>query len=325
MVATDVRQIGGLAVPQPLTSKGRELSLAPDAFGELRRSDDVRGDADALRERLAEDGYLLLPQLLDRELVLAARRVMCRQLADLGLLDPRYPVEEAVVSPEPGAADRLPGIMDRNTLVKANAPLWELLYAGRMIAFYEQVFRGPVTHFDYTWTRIVKPGGATPAHYDIVFMSRGTHNLVTAWTPLGDIDVPLGGLMLLEGSHKIGELRDGYGQSDVDTVCANRFDGAWLAPDGTRNRPADATGMLSDDHVMLQQRYGGRWLTAEYRAGDLLTFGMYTLHASIDNRTNRWRLSTDSRYQRAAEPADHRWMGEEPIGHGPNSARGVIC
>jgi len=32
---------------------------------------------------------------------------------------------------------------------------------------------------------------------------------------------------------------------------------------------------------------------------------------------DRLRISTDTRYQLASEPADERWSGEEPIGHGP--------
>jgi hypothetical protein len=327
MAAVETRRTGTLRVPIPLTSLGQDLDTSPEAFGELRRSDEIAHDMQALRARMAEDGYLYLPGYLDRDLVLEARRVLCHQLAERGLLDPRRPVEEAVVRPaeEGGLADRLGDMGSRNALVRANGPLMRLLYGGRMLAFYERFLGGPVRHFDYTWLRVVRPGGATAAHYDIVFMGRGTTNLYTAWTPLGDIDLQLGGLMVLEGSHRIEELRHGYGRTDVDTYCENRFDGAWLAPDGTRNRPEAASGYISRDHPGLQERLGGRWLTAEYRAGDLLTFTMYTAHASIDNRTDRWRLSTDSRYQLASEPVDGRWIGPDPIGHGPNAARGVIC
>jgi hypothetical protein len=77
--------------------------------------------------------------------------------------------------------------------------------------------------------------------------------------------------------------------------------------------------------VRLRETLGGRWLTAEFRMGDLLTFPMYTVHASLDNQTDRIRLSTDSRYQSAAEPADPRWIGEQPIAHGVAGRRGRIC
>jgi len=70
---------------------------------------------------------------------------------------------------------------------------------------------------------------------------------------------------------------------------------------------------------------GGRWLTSQYRAGDLLVFSMYTVHASLDNHSDRIRLSSDTRYQLASEPIDERWIGEAPSAHGRASKRGRIC
>ena len=76
---------------------------------------------------------------------------------------------------------------------------------------------------------------------------------------------------------------------------------------------------------MLRRKFGGRWLTTEYAAGDFLTFGMFLVHASLDNRTpNRLRLSSDSRYQRASEPVDDRWVGPRPPGHGTAGKRGRV-
>ena len=40
---------------------------------------------------------------------------------------------------------------------------------------------------------------------------------------------------------------------------------------------------------------------------------------------DRLRLSTDTRYQRATEPADERWIGEDPAAHGERGKRGLIC
>src|SRR5205809_6247777 len=79
-----------------LTSGGKRLDLSREAFGPLRRSDDVIGDTAALRARLQEDGYLYLPGCLPRDLVLEARRILCEQLAAKGILDPSAPLEEAV-------------------------------------------------------------------------------------------------------------------------------------------------------------------------------------------------------------------------------------
>ena len=42
---------------------------------------------------------------------------------------------------------------------------------------------------------------------------------------------------------------------------------------------------------------------------------MHTLHGSLDNTTDELRVSCDTRYQRADEPVDDRWMGDPPKGH----------
>lgn len=319
----------------PVVSRGQKLEQTPDALGELRRSDDLvrpaAGAADvarharALRERMAEDGYLLLPGYLDRDEVLGARRELCGQLAALDLLDPSRSPDEAVVNPRQPEA---PFTTRPAALARQNQALQRLLYArdGRMMRFYEAFFGEEVRHYDFTWLRVVRPGKGTASHCDIVFMGRGTTDLYTSWTPLGDIDHRLGGLIVLEGSHRKDDLKDTYCKTDVDTYCENRFDGAWTGPDGARNRPELATGAITEDHVGLRRQLGGRWLTTGFAAGDLLVFGMYLVHASLDNQTpDRIRLSSDSRYQRASEPADERWTGPEPPGHGPQSGRGVIC
>jgi ectoine hydroxylase-related dioxygenase (phytanoyl-CoA dioxygenase family) len=50
-------------------------------------------------------------------------------------------------------------------------------------------------------------------------------------------------------------------------------------------------------------------------AGDALIFGMFTMHGSLTNTTDRYRISVDTRYQLASEPVDERWIGKKPKGH----------
>jgi ectoine hydroxylase-related dioxygenase (phytanoyl-CoA dioxygenase family) len=59
--------------------------------------------------------------------------------------------------------------------------------------------------------------------------------------------------------------------------------------------------------------------------GDVIVFSMFTVHASLDNRSDRVRLSSDSRYQPASASADERWIGANPVGHGQAGKRGKIC
>jgi len=292
---------------------GHRLETEPDRFGALRSSIDAVDDPGELRRRMGEDGYLYLPGYLDRELVLAARRNICDRLAEQGALMPGTPPIEAVAAP--GVEFKF-----RPDLAEGNRPLDELLYSGRMIDFYVDFLGGDVRFFDFTWLRAVAPGRGTAPHGDSVFMNRGTTNLYTAWVPLGDISYELGGLIVLEGSHRLDEIRHDYGRQDVDSYCANHDDAALYAANQKW-----WNGALSDDPVALRAQLGGRWLTTEFRAGDLLTFTIYTVHGSLDNQSNRIRLSSDSRYQLAAEPIDERWVGDPPIGHGVAGKRGRIC
>lgn len=298
---------------QRLMASGHELDAGPEAFGQLRSSIDVAGDPATLRQRMQEDGYLFLPGYLDRDDVLAARAEIVGRLAEQGYLMPETPPREAVA--KPGTSLKFAPDFARD-----NEPLRELLYTGRMMDFYRQFLGGEVLHFDYTWLRAVAPGRGTAPHGDSVFMNRGTSNLYTAWVPIGDIDFVQGGLIVLERSHDLEDIKATYGQKDVDVFCENDDDAAQYA-----SGDKWWSGSLSDNPVDLRAQLQRRWLSAEFKAGDLLTFTLYTLHGSLDNQSDRIRLSSDSRYQLASEPADERWIGEQPIGHGAGAKRGMIC
>ena len=126
-------------------------------------------------------------------------------------------------------------------------------------------------------------------------MGRGTKNLLTVWTPLSDISFDMAPLLVLVGSHRFDVLKETYGKMDVDRD--------------------HVTGSFSYDPIELVDRYGGQWQTSEFKMGDVVILSMYTMHASLDNTLNRFRLSTDTRYQRADEPVDERWIGENPKAH----------
>ena len=78
-----------------LTSNGIPLDMSPDAFGELRESNNLLDDMPALRERMAEDGYLLLRNYLDQEWVMDARRAVLEVLAEHEMVDENHSLMEA--------------------------------------------------------------------------------------------------------------------------------------------------------------------------------------------------------------------------------------
>lgn len=290
-----------------------ELDSSPHRLGELRRSDDAIGDPRELQTRFQADGYLFLPGFLEREDVVDARESVLRVLQSEGALDSAFDWREARAKPGLDMAFR-PDLANGNREVEA------LVYSERVMGLYDGLLGGPAMHYDYTWLRAVAPGHATQPHYDIVYMGRGTKQICTAWVPMSDIPYEVGGLMVLEGSHRFEKLKSTYGTMDVDVHCENKPGTLAINDAGYHG-----FGALTDDPRALAEQYDARWLTAEFQMGDLLTFSMFTLHGSTDNRSEVIRLSTDSRYQLASEPADERWMGSNPMGHGPNARKGMIC
>ena len=305
------------AVTTPtLYYQGRQLNTAPTHFGTLTDSRDLVGDGDALRARMAADGYLYLPNVLDVEQVHAARHSILLKLQEEGALHPEHPLDAGIIAP---------GVhfTFRPDLANGNPVIHRLLYSGMIMEFMRDFLGGPVLHYDYTWLRAKAPGPntATSPHCDIVFMNRGTKQLYTVWTPLSDVPYDLGGLIVLENSHRQQEHLGEYWEFDVDTYCIDDKN------DAAHERWAwgKGGGSYSKDAIGVRQELGGRWLSTEYKAGDLLIFSMFTLHASLDNCTDRVRLSTDSRYQLASEAVDERWIGEHPIAHGPDAKKELIC
>jgi hypothetical protein len=295
-------------------SGGHQLDSRADAIGLLESSCDAHADCKVLQDHMAEDGYLFLRGCLDRGEVLTARHYILTRLAAEEQLD----LSASLMAGKPKPGTRL---QFRGDLAgKDNHALQHLLYhpQGNLMLFFKSFLSGDVRHFDYTWLRCVPPGPSTPSHCDIVYMGRGTRKLYTAWVPLGDVDFEMGGLMVLEGSHKNQRLRNTYGKRDVDVFCENR-------PNDPARTANGSNGTFSKDANKVRHSLGGRWLTAEYRAGDVVVFGMDLVHGGLDNRSNRLRLSSDSRYQLASEPVDERWVGENPLAHSSAGKRGRVC
>jgi len=162
-----------------------------------------------------------------------------------------------------------------------------------------------------------------PPHADVVYMGRGTHNLYTAWIPMGDAPFEMGGLAILENSRLAREQMRDYYSIDVDSYCVNE---KRLPEKHDALEARKRFGFLTHDTEGLRKQIGTRWLTADYRAGDFLTFHVpTTIHGVTDNQSDRYLLSTDSRYQPADEPADERWIGSPPPGHGGKMVKGMVC
>ena len=301
--------------PTALSAYDEALDMSADAFGPLRDSTDAMHDPDRLCRQLAQDGYVLLRGFFDRSPIEDARRSLLRQLHEQGSLAPGSDPHEARANPGQPTGRAL-----GNPLDQRDPKVRDIVFGPRMMSFFDSLFGEPAAHFDYIWYRTKGPGRGSAVHCDLVYMGRGTADLVTAWTPLSDIDLKLGGLTILEDSHKKSDRMQDYLSKDVDEYCSNH-------PDAAQYRSGEKwwNGTLTEHPALLRSELGGRWLTGEYEMGDLVLFSMTTVHGSLDNRTDRIRLSVDTRYQRASEPSDERWIGEAPVGHGLAMKRGRVC
>jgi hypothetical protein len=294
-------------------SGGKYLDSDESVFGFLRNSAGST-DAQELQRRLEADGYLYLKGFFPRNDVLEVRKEILKRMRVLDLVLPTPDALDAIANPTRSTIF-MPELAQNNRVLEG------LIYSKRVMDFYEGLLEGPVLHYDFTWFRPVGPGRGTPPHCDLVYMGRGTRKVFTMWVPYGDVSLQVGGLMVLEQSHLKTTLLRNYLSRDVDSYCANR-------PGADKARSSDSLlwdGKLAKDPGSLRKKLGGRWLTAEFEPGDMVTFCMTLVHGSLDNQTDRIRLSSDSRYQLATEPVDDRWVGINPAGHTRAGKRGRIC
>ena len=300
----------------PLCSLGVQLDLSPDKFGFLRDTVPGKDDVTTLRERMSDDGYLFLRGFWNHDRIRAVRDSLTSQLERLGFLQPGFPRNEARCIPGKDVGRAMGNPLDQH-----DPALRELVFGKEVVSFFEKFLGGPARHFDFIWFRTKGSGQGSAIHCDLVYMGRGTPKVYTMWVPFGDVPLEMGGLLMLEGSHKKSAELQAYLARDVDSYCTNHDDAAEFAAgrkwwDGT----------LSNNPLALQASLGGRWLTAEnFRLGDAVIFNMTLVHGSLDNTTDRIRLSTDTRYQLASEPIDERWIGEKPPGHVAAMKRGRVC
>ncbi len=260
---------------------------------ELRDSNDILDDPDALKKRIAADGYLLIRGLHDKDAVLAARKQILEKLAAKGMIAPETPLMDGIFNPdypEPTST----GSMGNKALTQL--PAFKAVVEGApVMRFFKRFLGGEARTFDFKWLRTAGPGSGSPIHYDIVFMGRGTQELYSCWTPFGDVSLDMGPIVFCLGSNRFEKVRATYGQADVDRDMIE--------------------GHFSDDPLEIVEKFGGHWATTTFSAGDVIIFSMFLMHASLVNTSNKIRITADTRYQLASEPIDERWIGEKPKGH----------
>ena len=279
-----------IANPPPIANGttlpfGEHIFTFGEEVVELTDSASIRHDFDALRDRLAEDGYLFIRGFHSRDKADAAALWTLEAIRDRGGLEPGS-------APRDGIANETNQSFAffREVAISHAPPILDITNGPHTFAFYEGLFGTPVLTFDKKWLRAMARGGSNFFHYDSAYVGRGTHHRRTMWTALTDIPLDNGPLVICLGSHKAQRLIETYGQIDMD-----------------RDR-ADAVFSKSPDEMV--RKFGFTLATTHFQPGDVILFGMHLMHSSIPNRTNRYRVSIDTRYQPASEPRDDRFFGE---------------
>lgn len=279
-----------------LYSNGVKMDLSAAKFGELRESNDILNNPATMHDRMTEEGYLFFRGLIAPDEVLAARREILLKYAIVGEIDSiNHPLMDAIQS-EQTFIDKV-NLRAFTESVRTGLAYQNVVLNPKLIGFLATFLGGPIHPYDFRWPRFVRPGEGCGFHYDGPYMNRGTERVFTTWIPLGDVTKHEGALIILENSHKAEQLLNSYAKKDADK---------------------DKINWLSTNPLTLQNSLGGRWLTTDFKAGDVLCFGMHLLHGALDNRSpiKRCRLTSDTRYQRADEPIDERWNGTNPEAHG---------
>ena len=277
----------------------------PDALlGPLVEATSFLNNSQKLRRSFADNGYVLLRGVLSCEDVSAARKEVFNRLAAVGEI--QQPVEAGLATGTSRRRELAPDLGGFWKSVSEGTALRRVSHGPHLRELVGLLFDASARPHDYLFLRPATVGNATNLHYDYPFFAGGASQIVTCWLPLGEIPVCDGPLVVVEHSHRfeelIGPIRSAALSSDPKA-----FD---VAQDAAYQSSA------ADTLEFVRSRQT-RLLTTHFQLGDVMIFGGFTMHGSLDNHSplGRVRLSVDVRYQPAAEPADDpRFFGPHPLG-----------
>ena len=274
--------IDGIKVPQELLGDLKETNL--------KKSNDI-----TLRNTLEQDGYLFLKNVIEPEKIIKARNDIFKQLNEVKEL--KDPFADGIAS----------GKSIRDQIHKDRGVYWENLSSTESLRditngnvlenVFKRIFGSSAKGFDFIFLRAVAAGKFTHMHCDSGFFTRKTEKVLTCWLVFTDITIDKGPLFIIEGSHKFKDILQKYKNFDVDL-----------------HKNEKAT--LEKHPVQFAQERNTKILTAEFKPGDALIFGMYTVHGTFENhaKDKKIRLTCDVRYQPENEPKDPRYFGHKPTG-----------
>ena len=239
---------------------------------ELRVSNDAMGDAEELRRRVHEEGYLFFRKLQNPDKLWDLRRQMLNRMRPwlVAGTDPIDGIADISMQCTEGDLE-YPDVYHEVYKLEA---FHRIAHEPEVIDIMEKVIGGPVFPHPHKVARLWFPkhtAHTTPIHQDFVHF-QGNFNTYTCWAPVGDCPIELGGLAVLPGSHKVNAVMDHHFSLGAGSLCIH-------------------TDELS-----------GEWHSTDYEIGDTLIFPALMVHQALPNLTeDRLRVSLDNRYQKLGD------------------------
>jgi len=269
-------------IPSELIGHLTESSLKLDNINELQR-------------RLRDDGYIFLRNALDLDDAFSARQEILETLVDVGEI--KTPAIEGIFTGSSRRLERPEGLGPFWKAVSEGQGIRQLTHGKQLKQIMTELFGQESRPHDYIFIRVAPVGRATGLHYDYPFFARGSDQIYTVWIALGAISIEEGPLIVVQDSTTFLDLIKSSREIDYDSTSSPKV-------------------MVKMDPISLAKERQVKLLTASFQAGDIVVFGMNTLHGSMDNNSTvgQVRLSCDVRFQPASDPLDERYFGSDPKG-----------
>jgi len=282
----------------------QQHTIPDELLGPLVEATSCLSEPELLRRSFADNGYVLLRDVLPQDDVLAARREVFARLAEMDEI--LAPVEAGIATGTSRRRERSPDLGAFWKSVSEGAALRHVTHGPRLRELTGLLFDAPARPHDYLFLRPAPAGNATNLHYDYPFFAGGASQIVTCWLPLGEIPICDGPLVVVEHSQCFDDL--------IAPMRAARLTGDPRAFAAAQDIAYQAS---TTDTLAFARSRQTRLLTTHFQPGDAMIFGGFTMHGSLDNHSplGRVRLSVDVRYQPAADLADDpRFFGTNPLG-----------
>ncbi len=235
-------------------------------------STSVIDDPPELRQRMRRDGFLFLSGLLPTDKLSALRFSFLAIAHNHGWVKKNALLDEAIADQNGFCVEPTPEYMDVYRHMYALPEFHALQHHPALLGVIEKILDGPVLPHPRLIGRTIFPNResfTTPPHQDFIPI-QGSAETYTAWFPLHDLPLAMGGLEVAAGSHKGGVYKF---------------------------QPALGAGGLE-----ITDEMESTWTGGAFTQGDVLFFHSMSAHRGVPNRSESLRMSVDARYQLITDP-----------------------